>query len=143
MQRICANWLAWALHPSIICRWASAHDMAQGGYCIALTVPFDKVELYFISLAKKALAFVNISFFTRRVLTSWRRLLSSVRSSSDKVIPAFLVLGTLFPSIEHVCCHAQGFSHFRDGIALLRDQCHSFFFKLFRILFLTAFLRHN
>ena len=48
----------------------SAHYVAHGSYCIVLTVTFDKVEFYFISLAKKALAFFNISFSTRRVLTS-------------------------------------------------------------------------
>ena len=49
---------------------ADAHDAAHDAYCIVLTVTFDKVEYYFISFAKKALAFFNISFSTRRVLTS-------------------------------------------------------------------------
>ena len=43
----------------------------------------------------------------------------------------------------HMGCDTPDFCGVRDGIALLHDQCHGFVFKLFRVLLVTACLRHH
>jgi hypothetical protein len=81
------NQCGWPRPPRIKRRLANPHDLAQNTHWIVRRLSLDKRELYFISFAKKALAFFKISFSMRSSLFSLRKRFSSSRSSSASAFP--------------------------------------------------------
>lgn len=86
-QLLSINQLARAFAPVVVSRLADLHNPAQNGDRVVGRFDLDETKSYFISFAKKAEVFFNISGSINRLRFSLRNLMSSSRSGSASARP--------------------------------------------------------